>query len=106
MSMSDPLNHLGPTWYHSEPSDVPYSPNQFLGWDFFSASYNKTALMNFFVIRRQASMINCLQQKMFLAEDEHRCMNGLLMINVDTMVKVIIYKSHKVSCFYVTEFYI
>ena len=25
---------LGPIWYHSEPSDVPYSPNQFLGWDF------------------------------------------------------------------------
>ena len=24
-----------PIWYHSEPSDVPYSPNQFLGWDFF-----------------------------------------------------------------------
>jgi hypothetical protein len=22
-------------WYHSEPSEVPYSPNQFLGWDFF-----------------------------------------------------------------------
>ena len=27
--------HLGPMWYHSEPSDIPYSPNQFLGWDFF-----------------------------------------------------------------------
>ena len=27
--------HLGPIWYHSEPSDVPYSPNHFLGWDFF-----------------------------------------------------------------------
>ena len=27
--------HLGPTWYFSEPSDIPYSPNQFLGWDFF-----------------------------------------------------------------------
>ena len=27
--------HLGPIWYHIEPSDVPYSPNQFLGWDFF-----------------------------------------------------------------------
>ena len=27
--------HLGPIWYHSEPSGVPYSPNQFLGWDFF-----------------------------------------------------------------------
>ena len=27
--------HLGPIWYHLEPSDVPYSPKQFLGWDFF-----------------------------------------------------------------------
>ena len=27
--------NLGPIWYHSEPSNVPYSPNQFLGWDFF-----------------------------------------------------------------------
>ena len=25
-----PLNHLGSIWYHS----VPYSPCQFLGWDF------------------------------------------------------------------------
>ena len=35
MSMNDPLDHLGSIWYHSESSDVPYSPNQFLGWDFF-----------------------------------------------------------------------
>ena len=28
--------HLGPIWYHSEPSDVPYSPNQFFDWDFFA----------------------------------------------------------------------
>ena len=27
--------HLGPILYHSEPSDVPYFPNQFLGLDFF-----------------------------------------------------------------------
>ena len=27
--------HLGPIWYHSEPSDVPYFPYQFFGWDFF-----------------------------------------------------------------------
>ena len=37
--------HLGPIWYHSEPSDVPYSPNQFLGWDFFAVSYSKLALV-------------------------------------------------------------
>ena len=28
------LNHLGSILYHSEPSDVPYSLNQSLGWDF------------------------------------------------------------------------
>ena len=30
-----PHAHLGPNWYHSEPSDVPYFPNQFTGWDIF-----------------------------------------------------------------------
>ena len=33
--LSDPLNHLRSIWYHSEPSGVPYSPNQFLALDFF-----------------------------------------------------------------------
>ena len=33
--MSDSLNHLGSIWDHSEPSDVPYFPNQFFGWDLF-----------------------------------------------------------------------
>ena len=27
---------LGPIWYHSEHSDIPYFPHQFLGWDFFA----------------------------------------------------------------------
>ena len=27
--------HLRQIWYDSEPSDVPYCPNQFLGWVFF-----------------------------------------------------------------------
>ena len=36
--------NLGPIWYHTEPSEVPYSQNQFLGWDFFAISYSKTAL--------------------------------------------------------------
>ena len=36
---------LEPIWYHSEPSDVPYSLNQFLGWrGFFVPSYSNTAL--------------------------------------------------------------
>ena len=33
--MSDRLNNLGSIWYHSEPSNVPYSPNHFLSRDFF-----------------------------------------------------------------------
>ena len=40
MSMSDPLDHLG-----SEPLEVAYSPNKFLGWDFFVVSYSKPALL-------------------------------------------------------------
>ena len=36
--------HLQPIWHHSEPSNVPYFPNQFIGWDFFAISYSKTAL--------------------------------------------------------------
>ena len=36
--------HLGPIWYHKEPSEIPYSPNKFLCWDFFAVSYSKTAL--------------------------------------------------------------
>ena len=34
--------HLGPIWYHSEPSDVPYCPDQFLGWDFFYCFLQQT----------------------------------------------------------------
>ena len=36
--------HLGPIWYYLEPLDVPYSPNQFFGQDFFDA-YSKTVLV-------------------------------------------------------------
>ena len=35
--------YLGPIGYHSEPSDVPYSPNQFLGWDLFCQLLQKAA---------------------------------------------------------------
>ena len=31
----------------------PYSPNLFLGWDFFPASYSKTTLVNFLMIKKQ-----------------------------------------------------
>ena len=44
MSMIDPLIHLGSIWYRSEPSDIPYFPNQFLDWDVFATSYSKMAL--------------------------------------------------------------
>ena len=42
--MSMTLNHLGSIWYHSEPSGVTYSTNQFLDLDFFVISYSKAAL--------------------------------------------------------------
>ena len=45
MSMSDPFNRF---WYNSEPLEVPYSPNQFFGWDFFAVSDSKPALDKMF----------------------------------------------------------
>ena len=45
--MSDSFNHLGLIWYQSEPQEVPYCPNQFLGLDFFAISYSKMALAKF-----------------------------------------------------------
>ena len=43
ISFSKTLKHLGSIWYHSEPSDVPHTPDQFLGWAFFAVSYSKPA---------------------------------------------------------------
>ena len=37
--------HLGPIWYHSEPSDIPYPQTSFLVVTFFNASYSKIALV-------------------------------------------------------------
>ena len=45
--------HLEPIWYYSEPSDAPYSPNQFLGGDFFSS---KSAL-NLMIIKHQVPVV-------------------------------------------------
>ena len=49
--MRDLLDHLGSIWYHSEPLEVSYSTNQFLGWDFFAVSYSKLALAYVIQIR-------------------------------------------------------
>ena len=50
--------HLGPIWYHSEPSDVTYSPNQFLALGlFFAVFYSNTALGHCF--KHSLVEINC-----------------------------------------------
>ena len=37
--------HLGPIWYNSDPSDVPYSPKLVTGHELvFAISYSKPAL--------------------------------------------------------------
>ena len=61
MSMSDPIINLGSICYQSEPSEVPYSTNQFLDLDFFchflqlpkfySSIFHKTLrTLNLFII--------------------------------------------------------
>ena len=42
--------HIGPFWYHSEPSNVPYCPNQLLALNFFAVSYSKTAQV--FIVKK------------------------------------------------------
>ena len=46
MSLSYSHDHLGSVWYHSEPSEGPHSPNQYItGQELFLAvSYSKPAL--------------------------------------------------------------
>ena len=47
--LNDERRHLcsfRTNWYHSEPSDIPYSPNQFLALDFFFAVSNSQTTIN------------------------------------------------------------
>ena len=55
--------HLGPIWYYSEPSYIPYFPNQFLGWDFWrflrqDGSSTETSLILKFVFSKKATKID------------------------------------------------
>ena len=45
--MSDSFNHLGSIWYQSEPLEVSYFPNQFLGLDFFCRFLQQTGSSRF-----------------------------------------------------------
>ena len=49
---------LGPIWYHSEPPDIPYSPNQFLDRDFFVTSYSKCL-----IFCKNETCVNCETHK-------------------------------------------
>ena len=60
MSMNDPLNHLG-----SEPLEVPYSLNQFLGWDFFCHFLQQTGY------RRTFKQKSCWMCKSVLHKSGH-----------------------------------
>jgi hypothetical protein len=58
--MSDPLNHLGSIWYHSEPLDVPIFQTSFLVGTFFAASYSKTALVSKLIYEKKEIHIDYL----------------------------------------------
>ena len=42
--LNDLFNHLGSIWYHSEPLQMPYFPNQFFGLDFFCRFFKANRL--------------------------------------------------------------
>ena len=61
--------HLGPIWYHYEPSDISYSPNQFLALDFFAISYSKTALGNGVIHKSNMTLLSLsYPRKIFIRE--------------------------------------
>ena len=65
MSTRYPLNHLGSIWYHLEPSDVPYSPNQFLGWELFCRFLQQDGSRRLSMIRSGSKIILLVQFSCF-----------------------------------------
>ena len=89
--------HLGPIFYHSEPSDVPYSPNQFLGWNFFccflqqTSSSSKTKIVALLLIGvfnldrytlNNIQTINVLASNAYNSEDLKYSSNALYLVCV------------------------
>ena len=58
--------HLGPIWYHSEPSDVPYSTNQFLALDFFAISYSHIVLVYITILFYLTIWPHCITAKILI----------------------------------------
>ena len=72
--MSDHFNHLGSIWYHSEPHELTYTPNQFLAWDFFcrflQQNGSSTATRQYLPIRRLSRL--CLPINIFVMQKIER----------------------------------
>ena len=89
--------HLRSIWYPSDPWDVPYSPNQFLGWDFFwrflqqdGSSYFITTVpfndINQLSIKRSL-MKTALEKK---SRDIAKMANMLVLVFIENVVQNII----------------
>ena len=84
MIKGDTHANLGQIWYHSEPSDVPYSPNQFLGWDFFLPFITLNRLQSINKIEGtpilKLAMVKRLQVKKFVKKlrQKNQSKNSLL----------------------------
>ena len=75
--------HLGPIWYHIEPSDVPYSPNQFLGWDFFCC-FHFFHNLNLVHIQSKLGLVLPLKEP-----NLHQMIKLMLMLNPQWMISQI-----------------
>ena len=76
--------HLGPMWYHLEPSDVPYSPHQFLGWDFFPPFLTATGSRFELESKHHASIVCVLYSSVHPRKSYHTWLHhatGLSMSN-------------------------
>ena len=103
MSISDPLNQLGSIWYYSKPSDVPYSPNQFLAVDFFSTSYRKTSLLA--ILNRKDSIFRKLHIALKYYFKYCKCYICFQIVSTLRLTEHIKNK-HKENCPYKCELYL
>ena len=93
--MRNPLKHLGSIWYHLglvsfRISDFHYSQIQFLGGDFFAASYSKTALEKLLWVDNIGIVHSCYKRcrliAIFISQTQdalsglgrYRCMSRIL----------------------------
>ena len=77
MNMSDSFNHWESFWYQSEPLEVPFSQNQFLGWDFFCHFLQQTGSSEILTLQQYEDILRGTRLQAF----HHKILQRRLLAN-------------------------